>query len=93
MSLDARAVAKLASRPHSVTHYLYAPDSDAANAIATELKQSGFRAEERLSADGVKWLVLARHEIVPTENQMASLRQSMQQLVAPYDGEYDGLGS
>ena len=73
-----------------MTHYLYVPDRDAANAIATDLKQSGFRAEECLSADGVKWLVLARHEIAPTENQMASLRESMGELVAPYGGEYDG---
>ena len=95
MSEDARGVVVLASvsdvsRPHSVLHFLYVPDSDAASAVASELRQSGFRTEERLGADGVKWLVLACHEIVPTEEQLAALRQSMEKLVAPYGGEYDG---
>jgi hypothetical protein len=95
MSADARAVAELASvsdvsKPHTVLHYLYVPDRAAADAIAAELEQSGFRTEERVGADGVSWLVLARHEIVPTEEQLAALRQSMGELVAPYGGEYDG---
>jgi hypothetical protein len=95
MSEDARAVAELASvsdvsKRHGVLHYLYVPDSAAANAIAAELEQSGFRTEERLGADGVSWLVLARHEIVPTEEQLAALRRSMGKLVALYGGEYDG---
>ena len=33
---------------------------------------------------------LARHEIVPTEEQLAALRRSMGKLVSPYGGEYDG---
>ena len=95
MSADARAVVELASvsdvgKPHSVLHYLYVPDSAAADAIAAELGQGGFRTEARLGADGVSWLVLARHEIVPTEVQLTSLRRSMGELVAPYGGEYDG---
>jgi hypothetical protein len=55
------------SKPHSVLHFLYVPDSVAASAVASELRQDGFRTEERLGADGVSWLVLACHEIVPTE--------------------------
>jgi hypothetical protein len=95
MSEDARGVVVLASvsdvsRPHSVLHFLYVPDGDAAGAVASELRQSGFRTEERLGADGVNWLVLACHEIVPTEEQLAALRRSMENLVAPYGGEYDG---
>jgi hypothetical protein len=95
MSAEARAVVELASvsdisKPHSVLHYLYVPDSAAADAIAAELGQSGFLTEARLGADGVSWLVLACHEIVPTEEQLAALRRSMENLVAPYGGEYDG---
>ena len=93
MSGDARAVAGLASvsdvsKPHRVLHFLYVPDSDAANAVALELRQGGFRTEARPGADGVSWL--ARHEIVPTEEQLAALRRSMGKLVLPYGGEYDG---
>ena len=45
MSEDARAVAGLASvsdvsKPHGVLHFLYVPDSDAANAVAAELRQA-----------------------------------------------------
>ena len=95
MSADARAVVELASvsdvsKPHSVLHYLYVPDNDAANAIAAELRQGGFQTEERLGADGVSWLVLARHEIVPTEELLTAVRRWMGNLVAPYGGEYDG---
>ena len=95
MSGDARAVAGLASvsdvsKPHRVLHFLYVPDSDAANAVALELRQGGFRTEVRPGADGVNWLVLALHEIVPSEEKLAALRRSMGELVAPYGGEYDG---
>ena len=45
MSEDARAVAVLASvsdvsEPHGVLHFLYVPDSAAANAVASELEQA-----------------------------------------------------
>lgn len=95
MSKDARAVVVLASvsdvsKPHSVLHFLYVPDRDAASAVASELRPSGFRTEERPGGDGVKWLVLACHETVPTEELMAALRRSMEELVALYGGEYDG---
>ena len=95
MSNDARAVDELGSvsdlsKPHTVLHYLYVPGSDAANSIATELQRRGYRTEERLGADGINWLVLARHEVVPTAALMASLRESLEKLVLPFDGEYDG---
>jgi hypothetical protein len=95
MSKDARGVALLASvsdvgRPHRVLHFLYVPDRDAAGAVAAELRQGGFRTEQRPGGDGVRWLVLACHEIVPTEERLAALRRSMDELVAPHGGEYDG---
>ncbi len=72
MSQDAQALVELASlsdvsEPHSVLHFLYVPGSDAANAVASELRQSGFRTEALPGGDGMNWLVLAHHEIVPTE--------------------------
>jgi hypothetical protein len=42
-----------------------------------------------LGADGVNWLVLARHVAVPSEALMASTRQSMETLVEKFGGEYD----
>jgi len=95
MNDDAQVVREIAAvsdgdRPHIILHYLYAPSSEAASKIAEELKQRGFRTEERLGADGVNWLVLARHEAVPTEELMASMRRSMETLIAKVGGEYDG---
>jgi hypothetical protein len=95
MSDDARVIAEVAAvsdigEPHTVLHYLYTPGSEAAKMIAHELRQRGFRTQERLGGDGVNWLVLACHEVVPTQELMASLRQFMEKLVAPVGGEYDG---
>lgn len=95
MSNDARAIAEVAavsdmSVPHTMLHYLYLPSSEAAASIADELKHRGFRTEERMGGDGVNWLVLARHDAVPTKELMASIRRSMEALIARVGGEYDG---
>lgn len=59
MSDDAQAIREIAAvsdgdAPHTILHYLYAPSSEAAGEIAEELKQRGFRTEERLGGDGVR---------------------------------------
>lgn len=94
MSDDAQLIRDIAAvsdgGPLPILHYLYAPSSEAASKVAEELKQRGFRTEERLGADGANWLVLARHEAVPTEELMASMRRSMEALIAKVGGEYDG---
>lgn len=92
---DESALAELAAvsetkEVHTVLHYLYAPSSEAASSVAAELQQRGFRTEERLGGDGVNWLVLARHETIPSKELMSSIRQSMEGLVANVAGEYDG---
>lgn len=78
------------SAVHTILHYLYVPEKDEASRIATELKGRGFRVEVRLGADGVNWLVLARHEAVPTEDALIATRQAMEALVESANGEYDG---
>jgi hypothetical protein len=76
--------------PHVVLHYLYFPHQQGAVAAAAEFRNSGFATEERLGADGINWLVLARHEIVPSEEAIARIRQVMEDLAGRYGGEYDG---
>lgn len=76
--------------PHAIRHYLYVPTREAAAQVSKELRARGYGTEERLGADGVNWLVLVRHEAVPTEQLMASMRRSMEALVAMVGGEYDG---
>jgi hypothetical protein len=95
MSDDKQAVAELAAvsdadAPHLILHYVYLPSSEAAALIADELLNRGFNVERRLGADGVNWLVLARHVAVPSEALMASTRRSMETLVEKFGDEYDG---
>jgi hypothetical protein len=95
MSNDKQAVAELVAvsdvdAPHLILHYVYLPDQEAAVSVARELQRSGFETEERLGADGVNWLVLARHVAVPTEERVAAVRRTMETLVAQFGGEYDG---
>src|SRR6185312_1813071 len=73
-----------------VQHYLYFPQENAAKKVAELLKERGFQVVERLGADGINWLVLAKSEIVPTEEKIAELRSSLEGLAAEYRGEYDG---
>jgi len=76
--------------PYLVLHYLYFPRRQEAFAVAAELRNSGFATEERLGADGMNWLVLARHEIVLSEEAIADIRRGMEDLAGRYSGEYDG---
>lgn len=94
---DELAIAKLAQAgadldaPHTIDHYLYLTDREAAAKVADELRQSGFYVEQRLGADGTNWLVLASHKKVLTEPTLASSRRFMEALIAKFgSGEYDG---
>jgi hypothetical protein len=94
---DADAIAQLAavgadlSAPRSIRHYIYVPNRGSADSIANELRQCGFRIEQRLGADDLSWLVLATHEAVLSEAVLMSARRSMEALVAKFGGgEYDG---
>ena len=95
MSEDRDAIAELVrvsrhGQAHVLLHYLYCPRESDAQSAAGELRRQGFRTEERLGADGVNWLVLARHSVVPSEASIADARRLMESLVKPCDGEYDG---
>lgn len=87
----ARLAAVSAVNPqHTILHYLYFPGSQDAAAVAGVLRNRGYTTEERLGADGVNWLVLARHVAIPTEELLLMTRQFMESLVAKVGGEYDG---
>lgn len=75
---------------HTILHYLYAPTIETAGTVAKVLRQRGFRTDERLGWDGVNWLILARHEAVPTGEVMTSTRHSMEALMDTVGGEYSG---
>jgi Regulator of ribonuclease activity B len=75
---------------HKLKHYLYFPSKRAARVAAAKLREQSFGVEERLGADGVNWLVLARQEIVPSPELVATVRASLEQVAAMGGGEYDG---
>ena len=78
------------TEPHIVQHYMYFPEEADSNKVATQLESLGFEVENRISADGVNWLVLAKCQIVPNEPNIARLREQMESFVTKYFGEYDG---
>jgi hypothetical protein len=73
-----------------VFHYVYFPTMRAAEIAAMSLESDGFSVESRLGADGVNWLVLARHRIVPDEVQIERHRAMFEALARRGNGEYDG---
>ena len=75
---------------HVVQHYLYFPLEQAAQTVANLLRQRGFAVEERLGADGINWLVLARNQMVPTEAEIGQKRQLLEEIAEENGGEYDG---
>ena len=75
---------------HGLSHYLYLPSQAAAAEVAARLRAVGFSTEERFGVDGVNWLVLAKHDVVPSEPIIEAARQLMEGLTGPRDGEYDG---
>ncbi len=79
-----------APTPHVVSHYLYFPIERSAKEVAAALRAKGFQTEERLGADGENWLVLARHEIVPTEARLEEIQSFLESLATQGGGEYDG---
>ncbi len=76
--------------PHTVLHYLYVPTREAAIKVAIDLRCRGFSTQERLGADGVNWLVLARHDLFLSEEALVATRQMMDAIVGSRGGEYDG---
>ena len=94
---DEQAIAELAQTgadmdaPHAIDHYLYMPDRESAAKVAEELKQHGFRVEQRPGAEGTNWLVLASHKQLLTEPFLRSTRRFMEALIAKFgSGDYDG---
>ena len=73
-----------------VSHYLYFKTQHAAAPVVAALKEQGFDVEDRESADGKNWLVLAHHDIVVTPSTLEAMRIRMTALATPHGGDYDG---
>ena len=84
-----RAGSKL-DQPHSLLHYVYVPAKEKAETVGRQLKKDGLTVEVRQAAMGTDWLVLARHQVVPTDSQIAKLRALFEAVAKEAGGEYDG---
>jgi hypothetical protein len=76
--------------PHLFQHYLYFSSAQAGEAVAEALRGRGFTVESRPGADGVSWLVLASHTLLPERQALEAARTSLAQLARDHEGEYDG---
>jgi hypothetical protein len=95
MDGDAKALAILdalldSDTPHSIRHFLYLPNAEAAAALTEALKDRGFEAGMQHPAGGTNWLVLAQHTAIASEALLGALRRSMDALAAEFGGAYDG---
>ncbi|HYH94917.1 ribonuclease E inhibitor RraB [Hyalangium sp.] len=71
-------------------HFLYFARAKESQAVAGELRERGFSAERRKSADGRRWLVLATHSPTPGDPTGLSVREDLERLAQQHSGEYDG---
>ncbi|MFC1597736.1 ribonuclease E inhibitor RraB [Planctomycetota bacterium] len=86
---ELKAVSNIGAR-HLVRHYLYFPSERTAKSVANQLRDKGLEVEGRLGADGTNWLVLAKVEMVPTQEAILNMRASLEAIAGENAGEYDG---
>lgn len=96
VSADARTISVLAevsdvTAPHTVLHFLYFPTRTGARRAMAELRTNDFVASEgRAAGERRSWLVLAKHEIVPTDSALEATRSLMEDVAEQFGGNYDG---
>jgi len=71
-------------------HYLYLPDESQARAAEMELLPAGYHVKVRPAAQGTEWLALATIDVVPTEDNIARIRNSFETIAERFGGTYDG---
>jgi hypothetical protein len=82
------------SKPHEMEFFMYFPNEASAQRVAVSLRQKGFRADVRHSANRKpEWLVLAGRSMVPDASELVRLRAELSQLSSTEQGIYDGWGA
>jgi hypothetical protein len=76
--------------PHYIKHYLYFPSKLAANKAAKMLEVEGYTVKVIRASDGLTWLALAAHQLLPTNEVITGVRSHLEWLAATMQGEYDG---
>jgi regulator of RNase E activity RraB len=78
--------------PYWVEHFLYFPRRRWAEQVARRLRQLGYEVEVSESATEGLWLVLARCQMLPTEEDIDAVAEQLRELAEAFGGEYDGWG-
>ena len=78
--------------PYWVEHFLYFPRRRWAQQAARQLRHLGYEVEVSESATEGSWLVLARCQMLPTEENIDTVAEQLQELAEAFGGEYDGWG-
>ncbi len=78
--------------PYWVEHFLYFPRRRWAQQAARQLRQLGYEVEVSEGATEGSWLVLARCQMLPTEENIDTVAEQLRELAEAFGGEYDGWG-
>jgi regulator of RNase E activity RraB len=90
---EATEVARDAANPEEpveVEHYLYFPDRAKARLALPEIRKRGYNTQDRRSADGGNWLVLARKSADEVDDIDDGHAKELEAIARNYQGEYDG---
>jgi hypothetical protein len=82
------------SKTHHVEFFMYFPDEDAAQRVASRLVPQGFGVRVEPAAAGrPEWLVLATRPMIPQAPELERLRGHLTTLASSENGTYDGWGA
>ncbi|CUU36273.1 Regulator of RNase E activity RraB [Armatimonadetes bacterium GXS] len=77
-------------KPAWVEHFLYFPKRRLAKQAAEELQAQGYTVE--ISPSGREWLLLATHQLLPTEDALDEAIEAMERFAERWEVVYDGWG-
>lgn len=82
------------SKTHHVEFFMYFPDEEAAQRVASRLVPQGFGVRVEPAAESrPDWLVLATRPMVPQAAELERLRGHLTALASSENGTYDGWGA
>lgn len=81
------------SKEHPIEFFIYAPNNDAAETIATRIESDGFKSKIEKSESDQSWMVFAVKYMIPNEQKLLRIRANLEQVARSVGGEYDGWGT
>lgn len=88
-----RAIGSDVSRPHHFVHHFVAPTRESARALADAAKRKGYEVSdvrETDAAETTRYAVDAMHDCIPELKEVQRHSETMANLAARFDADYDG---